>query len=406
MTDERLLVVGSGLRVLREYALAAMAGRAEVVLLSDEELSWQEPYVSGFRRVATIDPEAIAATAHDVGATGLVTYDEQLVELVAVAAAVGGIAHTDAAAIRTCRDKYALRQCLAAHDLSPVAYDLAQTPDEAVAQARQMGYPLVVKPRALGGSIGVVRVDDEQVLRAAFDVAASAEYLGVTSAHAGVLLEEYLDGPEFSVDCVTWKGVTVPLVVAEKRVGFAPYFEEIGHLVPARPDPELDRAVDLVMAAHRAAGLDRLATHTEVKLTPAGPRLIELNVRLGGDLVPYLGWLASGVDIAGATADVALGREPDLTPSRSRAAAVSMVYPTRDLRLEHVGLSRAPSTYRGLDRFDMIVEPGTDVRLPPRGFLSRIAAAVVSGADRAECEANRLAVEADVVVTGTPLDAP
>jgi biotin carboxylase len=276
-----------------------------------------------------------------------------------------------------------------------------QTVAAALAAADRIGYPVVVKPRALQSSVGVVRADDAGQLAAAFPDVTAATFGGIGSTRPGVVVEEYLDGPEFSVDCVTWRGETRPLVLAEKRLGFAPYFEEVGHVVPARPQPGLAEALALVVRAHRAVGLDRLVTHSEFKLTSKGPRLIEINTRLGGDLIPYLGLLATGVDVAGAAADMALDREPDLGTTHARVAEVTMIHPPHHLRLADVRLHR--DDHPGLDLFAPIAAPGSEVYLPPRSFLCRLALAVVTGRDHAECAARRRAVEADVVVEGVPL---
>ncbi len=258
---------------------------------------------------------------------------------------------------------------------------------------------MVCKPPALGGSIGVMRADDEQQLRAAFHTAEDAVAAdGTRSKLPGVLIEEFLDGPEFSIDCVVHDGVVTPLVVAEKELAFPPYFEELAHVVPAQPRAGLDEAVQLVVAAHQAAGLDSLVTHSEFKLTSRGPRIIEINVRLGGDLIPYLGWLALGVDLAAAAADVAVGQAPEVTPTRWGCASVLMIYPTHACRLERVRLRRPLAEYTGLDQFTDFLPPGTEVRLPPEAFLGRIAFAVVTGETREQCLANRAAVAADVII--------
>ncbi|WP_232247814.1 ATP-grasp domain-containing protein [Kitasatospora azatica] len=355
--------------------------------------------------VGSYDPEVLEALVRKVAPDGLLTYDELLVEPVARLAASVGLPYTDAEAVRHCKDKSALRALLSEAGVSPVRFAVALTEQEAIRAADEIGYPVVLKPRALGGSIGVVRVQDEKELLTAFTVAADAQAPdGTASAHSGVLIEEYLDGPEYSVDCVTWEGRTTPLVVAEKEIGFPPYFEETGHIVPAAEHPDLAAAIDMVVQAHAVVGLDRLVSHSEFKLTSRGPRIVEINVRLGGDLIPYLGHLSSGVDVAGAAASVAVGLEPDLSTDRSVHAAIGMIYPEQDIRLESVAL-RGEAEHPGLEQFTTFVPAGTEVKLPPEGFLSRIAIAIVTAESRPDCQARLAAVRADVVVEGTPLGA-
>lgn len=395
-------MVGSGDPALREYALAAMSERADIALLCYRRPTWEKPYLCGYDCVDLEDADQIVEAAKRLSPRGIVTYDERLVENTALAAQALGLPGPSPAAVTLCKDKSRMRQRLADAGVSPVRYGVARDVAEAAAAAAAIGYPVVLKPRALSGSIGVVRVDDQEGLADAFAMTAGAR-VGLSAVrHPGVLVEEYLDGPEYSVDCVTVNHVTTPLVIAGKLLAFPPYFEEAGHVVPPRPSAGLDDAVDLVMRAHVALGLDWVATHSEVRLTPAGPRIIEVNARLGGDLIPYLGLLAHGRDAAAAVADVALGREPVITAEGAaahRVAAVRMFYPEWDIEVESVQLAE-PERIPGLDRFDVLARRGETLRLPPRGFLSRLAAVVVTGADHDECAVRLTVAEQQLSVHG------
>lgn len=403
MSVPRLLLVGSGDEAFRGYALKAISSRTAAALLVNRPATWERRYVDRVEVVNLDDYAAARSAARRIGADGVLTYDERFVELTARLAADLRLPHPDPAAVRRCKDKSLLRELLHDRDLSPVRFGVATTLGAATALGKDIGYPLVVKPRGLGGSAGVVRVDGPDQLAEAFSTAAGARVGSTVSAYAGVLLEEYLDGPEYSVDAVTVGGRTTPVVVAEKAVGLAPYFEEVGHVVPAAPSPALDEALGLVRAVHTAAELDGLVTHTEFRLTPRGPRIVEVNVRLGGDLIPFLGLLALGVDLPAAAADVALGRTPQITPRRSGAAAVRFFYPDEDLRVDQVSLRRPVDEYPGLERFVPLVASGDVLALPPRGFLSRLALAVVDGADRDQCHQRMAAVAGDFRCTGSPL---
>lgn len=402
MVDGHVLVMGSGDRALREYALAAMSSRAPLALLNYRRPTWEKAYVNTYACVDLQDPAHIIARAGSLDPIGITTYDERLTENTAAVAAALGLRGPSVDAIAGCKDKSELRRRLSIAGISPVRYAVAADVAEAARAAGAIGYPVVMKPRGLSGSIGVVRAGDEAALTARFETVLGARVGLSSSPYAGVLIEEYLDGPEFSVDAVTRNGRTVPVVVAEKLLGDPPYFEEIGHVVPAPPRPGLDEALEMVARAHAAAGLDDVVTHTEFRLTGAGPRIIELNARLGGDLIPYLGSLALGIDVAAAVADVAIGQAPELTPTRSEVAAVRMIYPDRDLTVRSVALDPAAAV-AGLDRFEVLARPGEQLRLPPGGFLSRLAVAVVRGRDHAECERALAEVEVAVVVEGEPL---
>jgi biotin carboxylase len=392
-----LIVVGSGDRVMREYAFAAMSRRAPLVLFGYRRPTWEKPFVSGHVCLDLEDPEQLIAEAKKLAPRGVVTYDDRLVENTARVAEALGLPGPGPETVARCKDKGRMREALAAAGLSPVRFGTADDLSAALEVAGEVGYPAVLKPRALSGSIGVVRVDDEAALRRSFGMVRGARTGLSAVTRPGVLIEEFLDGMEYSLDAVTTGGQTRPLVVAEKIVGFPPYFEEIGHMVPARPVPGLDEAIELVLDAHRALGLDWMTTHTEFRLTPGGPRIIEVNARLGGDLIPYLGRLALGVDAAGATAEVALGRVPPISTAQTQgAAAVRMFYPPEDLRFRSTEAPEVP----GLDTFVALAKPGETLRLPPRGFLSRAAVGVVVGSGHAECLSRLRLLEERTIIQG------
>src|SRR5439155_15171356 len=114
-------------------------------------------------------------------------------------------------------------------------------------------------------------------------------------------------------------------------------FEEVGHIVDPR-DPLLqDRELmDLLTRAHRALGLRHAITHTEVKLDSGA--IVEVNGRLGGDLIPYLGKLATGIDPGAVAADVAVGVRPTIEPEPGETLGIRFAYPPRDCRVLQISV--------------------------------------------------------------------
>lgn len=400
----RLLVLGCGRSVFREYALRAIAERAQIVLVNNEFPDWARRYCDRYVHVDLTDHEKVLAEVSDVEADGALTYDERYVELAALLIRRRGLVGPTPEAVRAVKDKKILRSKLTAAGIGPVRFAVADTPAQARAALESVGYPAVFKPRALGGSAGVRLVTEEAAVQDAFDQVITARVGTTASRYGGVLIEEYIEGPEFSVDSVTVGGRTTPLVIAEKQTGFAPYFEETRHIVPQAPGTLPKEALHLVCEAHASAGLDNLVSHSEVRIGARGPRLIEINARLGGDLIPYLGLLALGVDLAGAAAAIALGREPSVQIKDLGAAAASFLYPESDIRYQSAALRRAPSAYPGLVLFESIAAPGAELRLPPRGYLSRFAVLVARGPTRAECIRNLESAASDVTVLSSNLD--
>lgn len=385
---ERLIVVGTGGRRYRAYALEALAARYNVGLVLPDPPTWQAPFGAVTTVTDVHDPaaivDAVTSLSGDVDRFGLLTWDETLLSAVATAAYRLGARHLSPEAVANCRDKHRTRMALDAAGLGAVRHRLVHTLAEALAAADELGYPVVLKPRALAGSVGVVKADSVADVRRLFAVANDARF-STLPAGVGVLVEEYLDGPEVSVDSVAFDGDVHVVHVARKRLGFEPHFEEVGHLVlDATTEPWFPATRALVVDAHRALGAEDGVTHAEVRLTSAGPRLVELNGRLGGDLIPLLGRLATGIDLVVAAAEVALGRRPDLTPSHDRAAEVRFAYPPHDCVVGHVEIVAAAET-PGVERVVPLADPGTTLLLPPRGAIPRLAALIAVGGDERAC---------------------
>ncbi|MCH0538531.1 ATP-grasp domain-containing protein [Streptomyces sp. MUM 203J] len=378
----RVILVGSRIRQYREYALASLAARYEVTLVAPEAPTWQARYVETHRIADTTDAAklfpAVADLRGEVAEAAVLTWDEWSLTAVSAVAAKLRLRAMDPAAARICRDKYAARQAFEAAGMAAVRHAPATSEDEALAAAESIGFPVVVKPRTLGGSFGVMIARDADELRRAYQLAHGSRLQGAGTADT-VLVEEFVEGPELSIDSVVVDGTATPVCVARKRLGPHPYFEEVGHLVTAwQHEPWADAVTELVRSAHRAVGVDYGVTHTEVRLSPDGPRLIELNGRLGGDLIPHLHQLATGVDLARAAAEIAFERTPDLTPTRSLSAEIRFLYPAHDGTVDRVVLPE-PSEADGLAESFALAAPGDELQLPPRGLTPRYGALLAVG---------------------------
>lgn len=118
--------------------------------------------------------------------------------------------------------------------------------------------------------------------------------------------------------------------VTDKSVGGEPAFIETGHMFPAAlPAADAAAAQETAVRAIEALGLDGVVAHTEIKLTPDGPRLVEVNPRPAGNRITELIRHVTGIDTAAAAVDVALGQRPDLRERETglRSAAIGFLVP-------------------------------------------------------------------------------
>ena len=395
-----VILVNAGSPVYREYALEDAAAHGLVSTINHcAPPEWERSLLTHHRVIAdTSDVDAVANAIGEIRAqaaadprsagaeVGVLTWVEALLECTAQAAERAGLAHMSPEAVRNCRDKLRTRRLLEKAGLPSAAYAVARGLDEATSAAERIGYPVIVKPRALAGSAGVVRADTTAELEALYRTAALASFPGLDPLD-GVLIEEYLQGPEISVDSVVVDGEVHCLNLARKRVGFPPYFEEVGHLVsPWWEEPWAEGLVADLRRVHAALAVTTGLTHAELKLTPRGPRLIELNGRLGGDFIPLLGRLATGIDLTAAAIDAAIGRLPRIRPTSERCAEVRFIYPDRDGVVECLEV-RGAREVPGVELVVALAKPGQQLHLPPKGVVPRLAAIIVTGEDEAACAA-------------------
>ncbi|MFJ8157357.1 ATP-grasp domain-containing protein [Streptomyces sp. NPDC094468] len=311
-------------------------------------------------------------------------------------------------AIRRLADKAAMRDLLARRGLSPVAFEAVPTRREVPDAVERIGRPAVVKPTALAGSRGVF------LWREPRD---RAEWTAVVDryGHDGpFLVEEYLRGPEYSVETLSRDGVHQVVGITEKLLGPPPLFVEVGHVHPAPLHEDRRRAVeDLTTAFLTACGYRFGPAHTEVIWTARGPRLVESQARLGGDRIPRLVELATGLDIereifaALAARSAAPGTAAALFgPPTATATAIVRFFTFPPGRVDDVqGLEKAASLPY-VDELTLRLRPGDTVPAV-LDSKSRHGHVVVHGASaeeaRARCGEVLAAIE--VVVDSTVVRA-
>lgn len=216
-------------------------------------------------------------------------------------------------------DKCLMREAFAAAGVpSPPSVCWSGSGDPRGAVSARFGFPLVVKPVDNMGARGVRRVEDEAQLGEACRSALAL------SRSSRVIIEEYMEGPEFSLDAIVHRGQAVVCGVADRIIRFPPFFVETGHTMPTDFPPAAVKEIEAVfLAGIRAIGITDGAAKGDIKLTPRGAMIGEIAARLSGGYMS--GWtfpLASGVEVTEAALNVAVGLPPgDLAPRWRRVCA-------------------------------------------------------------------------------------
>ncbi|MBQ1114815.1 pyridoxal-phosphate dependent enzyme [Streptomyces anulatus] len=301
---------------------------------------------------------------------GVVTTSEFYVALVAELAGWLGLPGNPVDAITVCRDKSALRSLLAEVGTPQPRFAAVRTVDEVAAAVAAVGLPCVVKPADDSGSHNVLLCSTvEQVRTQVRTVLAVTENVRGQAMAGVALVEEYLDGPEYSVEMFSWEGDAHCVGITAKTLGAPPHFVEHRHLFPAPlPTERYDALLTAVRTALAAAGVRSGATHTEVRLTSSGPAIVEINPRPAGGMIPEAIRLATGLDLLRLQLGAAVGHAPDLSAEDRGTAGVQFLTADREGVLAAVeGVAEALAV-PGVERVVVTARPGQPTRSPRHSY--------------------------------------
>lgn len=231
-------------------------------------------------------------------------------------------------------DKAAMRKRMKESGVPIPAFYVADSLEEFYEKAENFQDVFISKPADNAASRGVVLVNKGRIRELAGDEGVREslkeiyEYTHEYSRNGEVLLEEFMTGPEVSVESFTVGGETHIITITDKMVTEVPFFVETGHTEPSRLSDEQQKDIRRVaLMAIKALGVKDGPTHTEIKVTPSGAKLVEIAARLGGDyitsrLVP----LSTGVDMIDCCIASTLGEEVKWQRSKENGSAIRFIF--------------------------------------------------------------------------------
>ena len=277
------------------------------------------PYADEYYNASTMDENAVLEAAEAYQPDGIMTLATDM--------PMRGVAKTSdklhlhsisyETAVKA-TDKYDMIKAFKEHNVPSPWFFVVDSLEELKEHEPEVTFPCIIKPTDNAGSHGVAKVYSFQELLNNY------EYSHSCSRHGKVIVEEYLDGPEVSVEVMVVDGVVNILQITDKITTEAPHFVEMGHTQPSRLPSATQEAIrNVAVAACSAIGIDKGPAHVEMKVTKRGPVMIELGARMGGDnITTHLVPLSTGIDMVGSTIKVALGEEPDITPTLHCGSAI------------------------------------------------------------------------------------
>jgi biotin carboxylase len=393
-----VVVVGAGYPGKRR-AYVRMAELGARLVIVDEPGHWSESLVADGVAATWLaapvegdpdrDAKAVLAALDQAGVrpTGVLTFWEDSICAAARVAAALELPGNPPEAVDAARSKMRTRELAVRLGLPTPRARRVRSVDELFAAAADVGFPAVVKPEFGAGAAGCVRVDDAESLPGVYSVVrriVDPKLDVIFRAGNDLLLEEYLDGVEFDVDLVMQDGECLFSSVSQNWPTAEPSFQETGlHCPPDHNRRDVRRLVHHVVETVRAFGLEQGVLHVEGKCTSSGPRIVEVNARMGGGRVHQFVEAVWAVDLVEAQLRSCLGLQQTLRPSRRpQAAAVNViVYAPAAGRLEALPIAEAPTAGSLALEIDVEVPIGTEVQGPEAIFATALAEVTLTATD-------------------------
>jgi len=377
-----IMIIGAGLMQIPAIRIAREMGLKTLVTDYNKDADGFK-YADTCLVISTKDIEGTVRTAREYSrrdrVDGVITVGtDASMTVAAVANALGlpGIKYENAEAAA---NKLKMRKRFRKFKVpSPDFYETWDFED-AKKNSKKLGFPFVVKPSDNMGSRGVSKVSAMDQLEAAFSYAKSA------SPSGEVIMEEFMDGDELSIDSLVWNGKVQFTGIADRIIGLEPYFIELGHVMPSNKSAKvLAAAMDVMERGIAALGIDIGAAKGDIKLTKKGPMIGELAARLsGGFMSAYTYPYATGVNLIRAAINVALGDPPgDLKPKFNRVAFEKAIIPNPGYILGIRDMDKALRV-PGVRNIFLFKKPG-DVAAVPRSNVEKTGNIITVGKDRKE----------------------
>lgn len=190
-------------------------------------------------------------------------------------------------------DKFKMREALNKENVAIPKYFLVNNKEDYKKALKNIKGKKIIKPVDSSGSRGIFLLENEK------DIDKAYKHATENSRNRTILVEEYMQGEEVSVETLTSKGETKVVAITDKITTGAPHFIENAHKIQSTKDKDIKTKISqLAIAANKALNIETGPSHTEIMVTKDGPKVVEVGARLGGDFITsHLVKYATGIDI-------------------------------------------------------------------------------------------------------------
>ena len=294
------------------YLQLPLIKKAKSMGLETHVFAWEcgdvgESEADYFYPISIVEKEQILEKCQKIGIDGITSIASDLAVLTVcyVAEKMGLVGNGIASSICSV-NKYHMKKAFEAGTVPAAKCALVE--NGTIPDISSFNYPLIVKPTDRSGSRGVTRLDSTSD-----DIKGAVEKAVGQSLEKKALIEEYVPGNEYSVECISYEGNHTLLAVTKKYTTGNPHYIETGHIEPSDLNADvIEKVREIVFKGLDALGVKYGASHSELKISGDQIKVIEIGARMGGDMIgSTLVQLSTGYDFVKAVADICLGIKPE-----------------------------------------------------------------------------------------------
>lgn len=329
---KKLLIIGASILQLPCIKRAKELGYHVGVADYDENavgISYADEYFNA----STIDIEEIKKVAKKFKPDGIMTLatDMPMRSVAAATEELGLFGISYETAVKA-TDKGEMIKAFKEYGVECPWFYIVQNEEQLNSFMDNLNYPCIIKPIDNAGSRGVILVNNHHELKKSYDYSKSHSRSG------DVIIEEYMNGNEVSVEVICINGESHILAVTDKLTTGAPYFVEMGHSQQSQLSfSDIEKIKRLTKEAVRAIGIQNGPAHVELMLTDRGPKMVELGARLGGDCITsHLVPLSTGIDMIEAAIRLSCNEVPNISPKFQKGSAIRYIPTTTYGKLKQI----------------------------------------------------------------------
>ena len=382
MKNKKIIIIGAGLLQVPAIQIAQDMGLYAIVFDYNKDAHGMKiadlPMV-----VSTRDVDGSVRAARDLSKqmeiNGVITVGTDASTTVAAVANALGLPGNRFEDAYAASNKIRMRERFKKNNVPQPNFFPVWNYEETIEAFRHLNKPVVLKPADNMGARGVMKVENESDILAAFNRAKSS------SPSGEVIIEEYMDGPELSIDMLIYDNEIYVTGVADRIIEYPPFFIETGHIMPSNLDKDkIDNAIKVMKDGIKALNLKIGAAKGDIKVTKNGAMVGEIAARLsGGFMSAYTYPLSTGVNLIKNAIEIALGNPPsDLKPKWNKFSVEKAFLPGTGIIESIDGIEKAKNI-NGIKEVFIKTKAG-DILVPPTNNLDKAGNVIAVGSTRDE----------------------